>query len=396
MTRYEPKSAEQLNLMSHQTTRQTTLNPVQKLRLDRPDGRYLYLYAFDQPIPPIIDVEEQLRGDDQVELRWNPLLAEHVIVSTGRQSRTFLPPPEYCPLCPTAGPDAFATEVPATTYELAAFENRFPSFRPDAPAVENESALYRRARAAGVCEVVLYSPDHDASLATLPEAQTRHLVDVWCDRYADLAARDDVRYVFIFENRGKEIGVTLTHPHGQIYAFPFIPPKVQQEQAAAFLHFQRTGRCLQCDIVAEEIAHSARPGGRVVATEPGFIAYVPFAAHFPYEVHVAATAHRESLDDITPHERDSLARILRAVQSAYDNLWAFPMPYTMVMHQRAADAVARPSDHLHIEFTPPYRTKDKLKYLAGVETGAGTFINDTAPEEKAAELRNALNGSVKE
>ena len=162
-----------------------------------------------------------------------------MIVSTGRQGRTFLPPPEYCPLCPTAGPDAFATEVPAATYELAVFENRFPSFQPDAPEVQAESALYSRARAAGICEVVLYSPDHDASLSTLPEAQTRHLVDVCCDRYAELSARDDVRYVFIFENRGREIGVTLTHPHGQIYAFPFVPPRVLQEQAAAFLHFQK-------------------------------------------------------------------------------------------------------------------------------------------------------------
>ena len=358
---------------------------MQKLRLDRPDGRYIYLYAFDHALPPVLQVENQLRGDDQIELRWNPLLAEHVIVSTGRQGRTFLPPPEYCPLCPTAGPSAFATEIPAATYELAVFENRFPSFRPDAPAAGDESGLYTRARAAGVCEVVLYAPDHDATLASLRETQVRHLVDVWCDRYAELAARDDVRYVFIFENRGKEIGVTLTHPHGQIYAFPFIPPRVQQEQAAAFLHFQRTARCLQCDIVAEEIGRAVR----VIATEPGFVAYVPFAARLPYEVHVAATAHRESLGDITTQERSSLARILRTVQSAYDSLWGFPMPYTMVMHQRAADAVARPGDHLHIEFTPPYRTKDKLKYLAGVETGAGTFINDTSPEEKAAELRAA-------
>jgi UDPglucose--hexose-1-phosphate uridylyltransferase len=360
---------------------------MQKLRLDRPDGRYLYLYAFDQPLPAVLDVEEQPRGHDQIELRWNPLLAEHVIVSTGRQGRTFLPPPEYCPLCPTAGADAFATEIPAATYELAVFENRFPSFRPDAPEVQPESTLYPRARAAGLCEVVLYSPTHDASLATLPEAQTRHLVDVWCDRHDELSARDDVRYVFIFENRGKEIGVTLTHPHGQIYAFPFIPPRVQQEQAAAFLHFTRTGRCLQCDIVAEEIARDAGRDARVVASEPGFVAYVPFAARLPYEVHVAATAHRESLAALTSAERDSLARILRRVQSAYDALWDFPMPYTMIMHQRAADGVDRPGDHLHIEFTPPYRTKDKLKYLAGVETGAGTFINDTSPEEKAAELQ---------
>jgi UDPglucose--hexose-1-phosphate uridylyltransferase len=357
--------------------------PMQKLRFDRRDGRYLYLYAFDQPMPALLDVEEHPRGHDQIELRWNPLLGEHVIVSTGRQERTFLPPPEYCPLCPTAGPDAFATEVPAATYELAVFENRFPSFRPDAPDVGDESELFRRARAGGVCEVVLYAPEHDASLASLPEASTRHLVDVWCDRYAELSARDDLAYIFIFENRGKEIGVTLTHPHGQIYAFPYIPPKVQQEQAAAFLHFQRTARCLQCDVVAEEIAAA----DRIIATAPGFVAYVPFAARLPYETHVVATAHRESLLDLQPAERDGLARILRTVQSAYDGLWGLPMPYTMSMHQRAADGVLRAGDHLHIEFMPMLRSREKQKYLAGVETGAGTFINDTSPEEKAAELR---------
>ena len=234
--------------------------------------------------------------------------------------------------------------------------------------------------------MVLYSPEHEATLASLSEEQVRRLVDVWCDRYGDLALLDGIAYVFVFENRGKEIGVTLTHPHGQIYAFPYVPPRIQQEQAAAFVHFTKTARCLQCDIVAEEIAD----GRRMVATEQGFVAYVPFAARLPYEVHVAATAHRESLLDLFPGERDGLARILRRVQAAYDGLWGFPMPYTMSMHQRATDGVQRAGDHLHVEFMPPYRTKDKLKYLAGVETGAGTFINDTSPEEKAAELRAAL------
>lgn len=363
---------------------------MQKLRFDRADGRYVLFYAFDKPLRDVLEAAEQERGADQIELRWNPLVGEQVIVSTGRQGRTFLPPAEYCPLCPTRDSDAFATEVPAASYELAVFENRFPSFRPDAPETSDESPLYRRSRADGRCEVVLYSSQHEATLVSLGERQVRHLVDVWCDRYGELAMTEGVAYVFVFENRGKEIGVTLTHPHGQIYAFPFVPPRAQQEQAAAFLHFQKTARCLQCDIVAEEVGG----GSRVVATEHGFVAYVPFAARMPYEVHIAATAHRESLLELQPSERDGLARLLRRVQAAYDALWGFPMPYTMSMHQRATDGLQRAGDHLHIEFMPPYRTKDKLKYLAGVETGAGTFINDTAPEEKAAELREALERSV--
>ncbi|MDP9238295.1 MAG: galactose-1-phosphate uridylyltransferase [Chloroflexota bacterium] len=358
---------------------------MKKTRLDRADGRYLYWYSFDAPPPGALDASEQARGDAQIELRWNALLGEWVIVSTARQGRTFLPPAEYCPLCPTENFTSFGTEIPSTSYEIAVFENRFPSFRPDAPLAVDESALEHRAAADGACEVIVYSPQHDASLASLPELQVRHLVDVWSDRYAELSIRPEVQYVFIFENRGEEIGVTLTHPHGQIYAFPFIPPRVGQEHRAAAEHHARTGRCLVCDVVASEVAH----GARIVAEDEGFVAYVPFAARFPYEVHVAPVAHRPSLMELSPGQRERFARLLRTVQSKYDALWGFPMPYTMSMHQRAADGIARPGEHLHVEFMPPYRTKDRLKYLAGVETGAGTFINDTAPEEKAAELRAA-------
>lgn len=358
---------------------------MKKTRIDRADGRYLYYYAFNCEPPTILDVEQPGRGDDQIELRWNALLGEYVIVSTGRQGRTFLPPAAHCPLCPTTGAGAFVTELPSASYEIAVFENRFPSFRHDAPEVPDAATLHNRSRADGVCEVVVYSPQHDATLASLPETQVRRLVDVWADRYAELAARPEVRYVFIFENRGQEIGVTLTHPHGQIYGFPFVPPRVEAEHHQAALWVSASHRCIMCDLVAEEHAS----GARIVAAADGFVAYVPFSARVPYEVHIAATAHRPSLLDLSGAERAGLARLLRIVQAKYDNLWGFPMPYTMSIHQRATDGVARPGEHLHIEFMPPYRTKDKLKYLAGVETGAGTYINDTTPEEKAAELRAA-------
>ncbi len=355
-----------------------------KTRVDRPDGRYLYYFAFDQPSPAVLDSTAPPRGEDEMELRRNALLAEHVIVSTGRQGRTFLPPAEYCPLCPTPSADAFATEIPSSSFEIAVFENRFPSFRLDAPGVTDDSTLFARAPATGVCEVIVYAPQHDATLASLPETNARHLVDVWSDRYRDLSAHPDARYVFIFENRGKEIGVTLTHPHGQIYAFPFVPPHVEREFAAAEAYAATTDRCLICDIVARERAAAIR----VVAEDAGFVAYVPFAARLPYEVHITATEHRPSLLDLDDRERSGLARLVRTVQAKYDALWAFAMPYTMSVHQRATDGIERPGEHLHVEFMPPYRTKDKLKYLAGVETGAGTFINDTAPEATAQELRD--------
>jgi UDPglucose--hexose-1-phosphate uridylyltransferase len=357
-----------------------------RTRHDRADGRYVYLYSFDAPPPEVLAVDEQRRGEEQIELRWNAPLGEWVIVSTGRQERTFLPPVEYCPLCPTQSADTFATEIPASDYEIAVFDNRFPSFRADAPDVKDVSALERRARAGGLCEVVVYSPQHDATLRSLPKVQLRRLVDVWADRYAELAARDDVAYVFIFENRGPEIGVTLTHPHGQVYAFPFVPPRVERLEANEAAHFAETGRCLHCDVVAEELSH----GRRIVAQADGWLAYVPFAARLPYEVHVTAAAHRPSLLELTDGERDGLAAALQTVQRAYDGLWGFDMPYTMSMQQRASDGVERPGEHLRIEFCPPYRSRDKLKYLAGVETGTGTFINDTSPDATATELRAVL------
>jgi UDPglucose--hexose-1-phosphate uridylyltransferase len=350
--------------------------------MDRIDGRYLLLYAFDRPAPHFVDAPLEPRGADQIELRWNALLGDWTIVSTGRQERTFLPPVEYCPLCPTASADAFATEIPAPDFEFAVFENRWPSFRSDAPAPDDGAWAERRARAAGLCEVVVYAADHAGTLVSMTSRQVRQLVDVWADRYEELAARPEVEYVFIFENRGEEIGVTLTHPHGQIYAFPFVPPRVGQEHAAAARHGSIEA-CLMCDTATWERKQRLR----VVAESDGFVAYVPFAARMPYELHVVATEHRESMLELTPAERDGLAAILREVQARYDGLWGFPMPYTMSMHQRATDGVERQGEHLHIEFMPPYRSRDKLKYLAGVETGAGTFINDTAPEEKAAELR---------
>ncbi len=357
---------------------------MRKKRVERPDGRYIIYYAFDEQLPPMIERPQPTRDDDALELRWNPLLGEDVIISTGRQERTFLPPPDSCPLCPTSPGAAMTTEIPSTSYEVVAFENRFPSLRGDAARVTSASPMERRARASGICEVLVYSADHDATLASLAEVQVRRLVDVWTDRYAELAARADVAYVFIFENRGREIGVTLSHPHGQIYAFPYVPPRPSREHEQAVRHLAGGGGCLSCDIVGQE----AR-GPRIVLAHEGWLAYVPFAARLPYEVHVTATEHRRSLLELRPRERDGLARAVRSLQAAYDGLWSFRMPYTMSMHQAATDGQERAGEHLHIEFVPPYRSRDRLKYLAGIETGAGTFINDTAPEAIARELREA-------
>lgn len=317
------------------------------------------------------------------ERRWNPVLREWVVTATHRQDRTFLPPAGYCPLCPTA-PGGFPTEVPEKDYELVVFENKFPSLHrePPRPAVDG-TWLYPVEEAQGVCEVVLYSAQHDATLTDMPLERIIELVEVWTDRYVQLGARPEIAYVFIFENKGEAIGVTIHHPHGQIYAFSYIPPKVQREIDSEEEHYRKHQRCLHCDIVANELKESAR----LVCENDEFVAFVPFYARYPYEVHVYAKRHCQSLAEFDYRLTEQLARILQIVLKKYDRLWDMSMPYMMVMHQKPTDERTYHGSHFHIEFYPPHRTKEKLKYLAGCESGAGTFVNDTLPEEKAEELR---------
>jgi len=326
------------------------------------------------------------------ELRWHPLLEEWVITATHRQDRTFLPPPDFCPLCPTKPGvrDEEKTEVPADDYDIVVFQNRFPSFQdpPPKPAV-GPTGISQVRPAQGICEVVLYTPDHCSTLAETGVEHIRKLIEVWADRYEELGARDFAKFVLIFENKGKEIGVTLTHPHGQIYAAPYLPPVLQKELDACRKHFEKRGRCLVCDIAKQEAAAE-----RLVAANRSFLAAVPFHARYPYEVHVFSTAHKLSLLELANTERWDLAEILKTVLRKYDNLWRKSLPYMMVLHQAPTDGGDHGYYHFHVEFYPPYRTREKLKYLAGWESGAGTYINDTLPEEKAQELRETAPVTV--
>jgi len=314
------------------------------------------------------------------ELRWHPLLGEWVATATQRQDRTFFPPEDYCPLCPTK-PGKFPTEIPAETYDIVVFENKFPSLqrKPPPPAVAG-TALEPVEPSRGECEVVSYTPDHHATLAGSAVERIRHLVRVWRDRTRVLSARDEIAHVFPFENKGAAIGVTLTHPHGQIYAYPFVPPVVRREIAQAELHRARTGRCLFCDVRDAERAD----GRRVLAEEPGWIAYLPFFARYPYETHLVATRCVRALPDLGETEVRGLARILKRVLVGFDALFELSFPYIMAVHQAPKGGAPY---HLHVEFYPPLRSATKLKYLAGSEAGAGMYINDTLAEEKAAELR---------
>jgi UDPglucose--hexose-1-phosphate uridylyltransferase len=322
------------------------------------------------------------------ERRRDPLTGEWRTFATHRQDRTFLPAADECPLCPGPG-----REVPAGVGDaIVVFDNRFPSFLRTPPATSVAATdLYAVEPAAGAAEVVVYSGRHDATLADLGPDCIERLVHVWADRYRVLGARDEVRYVFVFENRGEAVGVTLHHPHGQIYGYPEIPPMARRALDAARRHHDQHGTCVVCDVVRAEQLDDAR----AVARNASFLAFVPFAARFPYEIHVTARRHAGSLLDLSDRERRDLAELLDAVVRRYDALFGFTLPYVMSIHQRPTDGgdwdeVA----HLRIELTPLHRTASKLKYLAGSELHAGAFVNDAAPEATAAELRGAVAAST--
>jgi UDPglucose--hexose-1-phosphate uridylyltransferase len=323
------------------------------------------------------------------ELRWNPMLREWTVTATHRQERTFLPPQDECPLCPHP-PGSGLGELERADFEVAVFENRFPSFQrhPPEPTVSGTD-LSPVMPSAGACEVVIYTPDHAASLADASLLHLRRLVLVWAHRTRVLGARHEIAYVYVFENRGEAIGVTLHHPHGQIYGYPFIPPLVQRELASAEARARRGAECLWCAQRDEELTN----GARIVARAGTWLAFVPFFARWPYEVHMIPERHVGWLEQLDRAEIGDLAVGLRSVLRAFDALFGFSLPYVMAIHQRPTDGAAHDAFHLHFEFYPPHRSAERLKYLAGSEAGAGAFINDTLPEETAARLREALGAA---
>jgi UDPglucose--hexose-1-phosphate uridylyltransferase len=285
-------------------------------------------------------------------------------------------PADWCPFCPGSG------RVPEK-YDCYIYSNDFPAFSipPPEPAIQGDD-FYRVAQSQGKCDVVLYHPDHNTSLPQLSLDHIVKLVRLWRKRFAELKATPGIRYVLIFENKGAVIGVTMPHPHGQIYAFPFVPPRLKRELEAARAHQRAKRRCLFCDILKKE----RHDGRRIVAENEAFTAFVPFYARWPYEIHIFSRRHLGTLEDLRSAGEQALAEILKWVTLKYDNLYQMSFPYMMLLHQ-APTKGRFPYFHFHIEFYPPHRSRDKLKYLAGVETGAGTFLNDSLAEEKAAELR---------
>jgi UDPglucose--hexose-1-phosphate uridylyltransferase len=351
------------------------------------DGRRLFVYgAYDgSPLPAIPQVEEQ----PALHLRHDALTDRWVAISPARNTRPQSRPSAAdaapaCPLCP-GGP-----ELPFP-YEAAVFENRFPTLLAQAPAApELEGPT---APSTGRCEVVLYTPTHTGSLATLTPRELARVLAIWTDRSAALWSEPDVRYVLVFENRGEDVGATLSHPHGQIYAFDHLPARTRAQVQALQQHRGQQDRCLSCEVVARDAGSTTRR----LSDNDSFTVAVPFAPNWPYEVHVRAKRHgARRLPDLTTQERRDLAVALRDTVLRYDRLYEqAPLAYMMVCQQAPADAEGLPVEdwHLSFEFLPPNRAPDKLKVRASVETAAGFFINDTVPETSAAQLAAVSTGA---
>jgi UDPglucose--hexose-1-phosphate uridylyltransferase len=350
-------------------------------RVSKADGRSITLYAR-QPLPDYGDAPSPSSEPHAANshLRWHPLRGEWVAYASHRQHRTFLPPPDFNPLAPTSDPN-HPTEVPAGPWDVAVFDNLFPAL--SATAHDPPELSVPTAPGRGACEVVVFAREAHANLGTLPLDHLELLVDVWADRYDVLGARDDVAYVFPFENRGVEVGVTLHHPHGQIYAYPFVPPVAARELEQQRIYLEKHGRGLVETVIRDELAD----GRRLVYSGPEVVAFMPICARYSYEVWVAPVRPAASFAALTRPERRDFARAIKTVVLKYDGLWNRPAPYVLVFHQAPTDGVAHPEAHLHAEFYPAYRMPGRLKYLAGSELGAGVFTADTLPEEKVRELQ---------
>ena len=362
-------------------------------RADVPDTRPL------PPAPSELSLPESA-------LRWDPLVGEWVVIAAQRQDRTFLPPPEACPLDPSA--PGRPTEIPAPDYDVVVFENRFPSLRGPGQSYDElaEPGLMAVRPASGRCEVVCFTADHNSSFARLSPARVATVLEAWIDRSTELGAMPGIGEVYCFENRGEEIGVTLSHPHGQIYAFPFVTPRMRRMLESARQHAAGTGGNLFDDMVAAEVAD----GARIVTRNEEWIAFVPAAARWPYEVMIFPARRVPDLAALDEPARDGFCGLYLDVLGRLDALFDAPMPYIAAWHQapvrgeggggrgeggRGREDVGTgggPGRHefgLHLQVLSVRRAPGKLKYLAGTESGTGAWSNDIMPETAAQRLREA-------
>jgi len=314
-----------------------------------------------------------------VELRYNPLLRDWTIVAANRQHRPHLPK-DFCPFCPGSG------KVPEE-YVVHKYENDFPVLMSDPPEPDPVgSSLYLAKKSFGKCEVILYSPDHHQTLPELAVEHIEQLIELWTERFTELAKNPQHKYILIFENRGEEVGVTMPHPHGQIYAYSVMPLKLQREIESCEIHYQETGKCLICEMNQQEQDFA----NRIIIENEHFLAYIPYFTDYPYGVFIVSKSHKTAITDFTKQEKRNLASILKDITGAMDQLFDKLFPYMMVIHQRPVNGEdVEEYYHFHIEFYTPLREKNKLKYYASSEMGAWAAANPQAVEDTAPQLKEA-------
>ncbi|WP_026551225.1 galactose-1-phosphate uridylyltransferase [Arthrobacter sp. H20] len=323
--------------------------------------------------------------------RYDALSGEWIAVAAHRQSRTHLPPADQCPLCPTTPRNL--SEIPASGYEVVVFENRFSSFGPDLGSLPATPEWGTTATAYGRCEVVAFDSSHEGSFGSLSPERARTVIDAWAQRTEALSAMPGIAQVFCFENRGADIGVTLLHPHGQIYAYPFVPPRAATLAAKAAEFFSASGG--KQTLLGHALSSERHSGDRMVIESKHFSAFVPFAARWPLEVHLVPHRQVADIAGLTGEERDELTTVYLDLLGRLDALYPTPTPYIAAWQQAPIDSKLRSASYLHLQLTSPRRAADKMKFLAGSEAAMGAFINDTTPEKVAEALRTATPATTR-
>jgi UDPglucose--hexose-1-phosphate uridylyltransferase len=346
------------------------------------DGRDLLFFALPGHLPAPVADRRPLpeRDPDQSELRFDRSTGQWVIIAARRQDRTYKPPTDQCPLCP--GPTGLTSEVPAPDYDVVVFENRFPSLSGAGRALSApDGDGFVSVPGHGRTEVICFSSDHTGSFAELEPAHARLVVEAWRHRTADLMAAPGIEQVFCFENRGEEIGVTLAHPHGQIYGYPYLTPRTAAMLGQAREHRMRYGDNLFASLLEREVAD----GSRIVARTELFTAFVPFAARWPVEVHIYPNRFLRNLIELNGDELDEFAGLYLDVLGRFDRLYSAPLPYISALHQ-FSDTEAQADGYFHVELMSIRRSATKLKYLAASESAMDAFIGDVTPESVAQRL----------
>ncbi len=321
------------------------------------------------------------------EFRWNPLLDTWTMVATNRQHRPHLPK-DYCPFCPSQN-----KSLP--TFDVLAYDNDFPVMfleKNQEPRSKNQdNTIFKSVDAVGKCEVILYSPDHSKQLYDLSDAHVLKIVELWSERFKELAKDKRIKYIFEFENRGEEVGVTIHHPHGQLYAYSFVPSKIREELKNCKKYFYTNGTNLFADLNEAEKKHKKR----IVYQNNSFIAYIPYFTDYPFGVFVVSKKLKGNITQFSLTEKKDLGEVLRNLTKGFDRIYDRSFPYMMCMHQTPVNdkkyTDAENYYAFHIEFYTPLRAKDKVKWYAGSEMGAGAAANPLDVDECAAILRSKIN-----